>query len=129
EESQGMLCSARELEMSDDHEGILDLARMIDGAADAMIGRPLDDVLGPPDAVLEVEIPFNRPDGLGIVGLAREETAALGGRWPERANTVLARRWSGRSDFDVELEDAEGCPRYIAQIIEGVEIRCSPAWL
>ncbi len=129
EESQGMLCSPRELELSEDHEGILDLERQVGEAAELSLGRPLDQVLGPPDQVLEVEVPFNRPDGLGVLGLAREVRAALGGRWSAAARARLAARWSGRSDFDLELEDPEGCPRYIAQVIEDVHVAPSPPWL
>ena len=129
EESQGMLCSARELELADDHEGIVDLERFLDGDAGFTLGRPLDEVLGPPETVLEVEIPFNRPDGLGVVGLAREVRAALGGRWTAAGSRRLAARWSGGDDFDLEIEDREGCPRYIAQAVEGLAIAPSPLWL
>jgi phenylalanyl-tRNA synthetase beta chain len=128
EESQGMLCSGRELDLSEDQEGILDLGRLA-ALAELVPGRPLGGVLEPPDEVLEVEVPYNRPDGLGIVGLAREVRAALGGRWTDAARARLAARWSGRSDFDVELEDAEGCPRYIAQTVDGVAVEPSPRWL
>ncbi|MBI1799744.1 MAG: phenylalanine--tRNA ligase subunit beta [Candidatus Eisenbacteria bacterium] len=129
EESQGMLCSASELEISDDAEGILDLERWAGSSGPLTIGRPFDELLEPPDAVLEVEVPFNRPDGLGVVGLAREVRAALGARWTGAATARLAARWSGRADFDLDLEDREGCPRYIAQAIEGVRIEPSPPWL
>jgi phenylalanyl-tRNA synthetase beta chain len=126
EESQGMLCSARELGLSGEHEGILDLGSWASGGALAL-GRPLVEVLGAPDQVLEVEVPFNRPDGLGVIGLAREIRAGLGGRWTEAARARLAARWSGRSDFDLELEDREGCPRYLAQIVEQVVVGPSPS--
>ena len=129
EESQGMLCSARELRLSEDHEGILDLERFLGAANAPPVGRPLDDVIGPAEQVLEIEVPFNRPDGLGIIGLAREARAALGGRWTDAARARLAARWQGRADFDLELEDPEGCPRYIAQGIDGVAIGPSPRWL
>ena len=128
-ESQGMLCSARELELSDDHAGIVDLDRLFAGRDGLVVGRPLDTLFGPADTVLEVEVPFNRPDGLGIAGLAREVKAALDGRWTPAARGWLTRRWSGRSDFDLELEDAEGCPRYIAQTLHNVSIGPSPRWL
>jgi phenylalanyl-tRNA synthetase beta chain len=135
EESQGMLCSARELELSDDHEGIVDLERLLaaggagNGALTLTVGTPLDQVLGPPEVVLEVEVPFNRPDGLGIVGLAREVKAAFDGRWTAAARARLAARAMILDDFDVKLEDAEGCPFYIAQAVEGVAIGPSPRWL
>ena len=135
EESEGMLCSARELELSEDHEGILDLERWSnEGGAAAgrgalTPGRAFDELCDPPDTVLEVEIPFNRPDGLGVIGLAREIRAALGASWTAEARRRLAAAWQGRADFDLDLEDREGCPRYIAQRIEGVKIGPSPAWL
>ena len=131
EESQGMLCSARELEISDDHEGIVDLERVFPGA-DLSPGRPAEQLFDPADAVLEVEIPFNRPDGMGVVGLAREVKAAFGGRWTEAARTRFDHRWSAVGAaglFDLEVTDAESCPRYIAQALEGITIGPSPAWL
>jgi phenylalanyl-tRNA synthetase beta chain len=131
EESQGMLCSASELEISDDHDGIVDLERTFPGA-DLVAGRPAEELFGPPDSVLDVEIPFNRPDGMGVVGLAREVKAAFGGIWTDAARSRFERRWTAPAAagaFDLELEDAEGCPRYIAQAIEGLTIGPSPAWL
>jgi phenylalanyl-tRNA synthetase beta chain len=129
EESQGMLCSARELQISDEHDGILDLETWPGTRGPLTIGRAFDDMLDAPDQVLEVEVPFNRPDGLGIIGLAREVRAALSAHWTEAAKARLAARWSGRSDFDLELEDREGCPRYLAQAIDGVQVVPSPTWL
>uniref|UniRef100_A0A832HYP7 Phenylalanine--tRNA ligase beta subunit n=1 Tax=Eiseniibacteriota bacterium TaxID=2212470 RepID=A0A832HYP7_UNCEI len=128
EVSHGMLCSARELGLSDDHAGILDLAAHLGPGEDLVPGRAVDALLGPPDEVLEVEIPFNRPDGLGVVGLAREVRAALGGRWTPDAERRLAHRWQGRADFDLDIEDREGCPRYLAQVLERVTVGPSPAW-
>lgn len=128
QESQGMLCSARELQISDDHQGILDLVEYAKGAA-LTPGAPFDTLLPPPDQVLEVEVPFNRPDGLGVVGLAREVKAAFAGRWTSAAQSRFAHRWQGRADFDLELEDTEGCPRYIAQAVDGIVIGPSPRWL
>jgi phenylalanyl-tRNA synthetase beta chain len=129
EESQGMLCSARELQLSEDHAGILDLSTLTSDASLLTPGRPIGEILGPPEAVLEVEIPFNRPDGMGLVGLAREVKAAFGCPWTAAARARLSARWTGRADFNLELEDREGCPRYIAQGVEGVRIGPSPAWL
>jgi phenylalanyl-tRNA synthetase beta chain len=132
-ESQGMLCSADELGLSDDHTGIVDLVEFLGAGAGLVPGRPLDELMPPPDAVLEVEVPFNRPDGLGVVGLAREVRAAFGRPWTPAARERLAARWpaagAAPAEFDLELEDREGCPRYIAQVVEGVRIAPSPAWL
>ncbi len=128
-ESQGMLCSADELGFSDDHSGIVDLPAYLGTDHGLTAGRPLDELMPPPDAVLEVEVPFNRPDGLGVVGLAREVKAAFGLAWTAAAEERLASRWLGGEDFDLELEDPEGCPRYIAQVVEDVRIAPSPAWL
>ena len=70
--SRGMLCSARELKLSDDHDGIMILD------ADAVPGTPLRTILPPPETVLDLEITWNRPDCLSIIGLAREFAALLG---------------------------------------------------
>lgn len=128
-ESQGMLCAADELGFGDDHSGIVDLETWLGTSEGLRSGRPLDELLPPPDAVLEIEIPFNRPDGLGVAGLAREVKAAFGLEWTPAAEDRLAGLWAGADDFDLEIEDREGCPRYIAQVVEGVRIAPSPAWL
>jgi phenylalanyl-tRNA synthetase beta chain len=128
-ESQGMLCSADELGFSDDHSGIVDLPAYLDTGTGFVAGRPLDELLPPPDAVLEVEVPFNRPDGLGVVGLAREVKAAFALTWTAAAEERLAALWRGDGQFDLEIEEREGCPRYIAQVVEDVRIAPSPGWL
>ena len=131
EESQGMLCSARELMLSDDHEGILDLRNYLKGAS-LEPGKPLDAYLPEPDAVLEVEIPFNRPDGMGVVGLAREARAALGGRWTDWGRSRMAAQPASnpaRVTFDLDVESQEECPSYFAQVVEGVRVQPSPPWL
>src|SRR5262249_11803798 len=112
EESQGMLCSARELELADDHEGILDLRQHLKGAA-LEPGKPLDAYLPEPESVLEVEIPFNRPDGMGVVGLAREVRAALGGRWTDWARARLSAQPASnpaRVTYDLDVEAPAECP-------------------
>ena len=131
EESQGMLCSGRELMLSEDHDGILDLRTYLAGAT-LEVGKPFDTYLPEPDHVLEVETPFNRPDGMGVVGLAREVKAALGGKWTEWARARHAAQpasASARVTFDLEVEDASECPSYLAQVVEGVRVGPSPAWL
>jgi phenylalanyl-tRNA synthetase beta chain len=121
--SEGMLCSARELELGGDHSGILDLRE------EAVVGRPVREIFGEPDALLDVEVAYNRPDVLSIAGLAREIAAAydvpLAAGAMARFDATVAT--GGR--FAVRVEDPEGCPRYLAQAIRGVTVAPSPPWL
>jgi phenylalanyl-tRNA synthetase beta chain len=122
-ESQGMLCAEDELAISQDHSGLL----ILDPKWSA--GTPLSEVLGPPETVLELEITPNRPDCLSLIGIAREVAALYGTklRWPE---VNLA-----ESDPPVEtltrvdVEDAEGCPRYTARVLCNVKIAPAPPWM
>jgi len=123
EESFGMLCAEDELEISDDHDGIMILPR------DTVPGTPLSDILGPPDTVLVLEITWNRPDCLSVIGIAREFAALLGTKLkvPE-----VAVEESGRpiDEFvSVELEEDSGCSRYTARALEGIKIEPSPLWM
>ena len=127
EESQGMLCSARELQISEDHQGILDLESFWPDRPAPAPGTPLDTLMPVPDVVLEIETPFNRPDGLGVIGLAREVKAAFAGSWTPAARARLDARWTPATGFDLKIEDAAGCPDYIAQVIEGIRVQASPA--
>ena len=131
EESQGMLCSGRELQLTEDHDGILDLRTFMKGV-EFVVGKPFDSYLPEPDAVLEVEIPFNRPDGMGVVGLAREVKAALGRRWTDKARARLSAQPASnpaRVTYDLDVEDGAECPSYFAQVVEGVRVGPSPPWL
>ena len=122
--SQGMLCSARELELSDDHAGILALA------GDAPAGQPLAEALGTrPDTVIELEVHYNRPDVLSMAGVALELAAALGRELRPEARLRLAGQVAVGGSFPVRLEDPEGCPRYLGTVVRGVRIGPSPRWL
>ena len=118
-ESAGMMCSERELGLSDDHSGILILPE------DAPVGAPLREVV-PADTVFEVEITPNRPDLLSHFGMARELAALTGrplqGTMPDDPPTRPAR--PGEIDLATET-----CPYYTARIIRGVKVGESPAWL
>jgi phenylalanyl-tRNA synthetase beta chain len=122
-ESHGMLCSARELKLSEDHGGLLDL----DPGANT--GTALADVLGPPETVFDLEITPNRPDCLSLVGIARELAAIYGQkiRWPDAGPEVRSQK-SGAGKT-VAVEDAAGCPRYTARILTGVQVGPSPEWI
>ena len=129
EESHGMLCSARELKLSEDHSGLLELRTHL-GRHDLVPGTPIDTFFPAPDFVLEVETPFNRPDGMGVMGLAREVKAALGGHWTAWAQRLFAATPTGTGHaFDLAVEDDGDCPSYFAQLVEGVKVAPSPDWL
>ena len=122
--SMGMNCSARELGLSADHEGIMILPE------DAPVGMPLAQYLGTADTVLDCEITPNRPDCLSMIGIAREVGAIY-----DRDFTVelpeIARE-SGEPVADVlsvKIADAELCDRYVARIVRGVHVGASPDWL
>jgi phenylalanyl-tRNA synthetase beta chain len=120
-ESHGMVCSEKELGLSGEHEGILVLE------TDAEPGTPLGDVLG--DVGLDAELTPNRPDCLGIVGIARE-TAVLTGQELRSPPVDYAESAVLTSALaTVRIDDPDLCPRYTATVISGVKIGPSPAWL
>ncbi|MEO8206631.1 MAG: phenylalanine--tRNA ligase subunit beta [Chthoniobacterales bacterium] len=117
-ESEGMLCSGKELGMSADSEGLLILP------ADAAVGAPISSMF-PPGTMLELEITPNRPDWLGHVGVARELAAFTG-------ITVSAPKTSAtatKEDEAIVRNDSEACPFYSARIIRNIKVGPSPAWL
>lgn len=119
--SLGMVCSERELGLSDEHEGILELS------TDAALGTPLADVLG--DVVLEIKPTPNRPDHFSILGIAREVAALTGGEVREPASSYPESSTNAAERTSVVIEDAEGCLRYTAIVIEGVKVGPSPQWI
>jgi len=130
--SNGMLCSARELELGDDHEGILELD------TDAEPGTLLTDVLPLTDTRLVLEITPNRPDLLCHKGVARELGAVysvpvkleeIPGAPDDFLMPVDSKGPGTVDDVEVAIEDVEGCPRYMAAVIRGVKVGPSPDWL
>ncbi len=121
--SYGMMCSERELGLGDEHSGILILP------ADLELGRSVTEVLGLPDAVLEVEITPNRADCLSVVGVAREVAALCGLplRVPEPQVPEAGDPVHGQTS--VEIYDPDLCHRYAARIVRGVRLGPSPLWL
>ena len=119
---EGMVCSAKELGISEEHEGILILPE------DAPIGAPLRDYLG--DTIIEFEITPNLVHDFSIIGVAREAAAVLGTafrdpfpRWEDAPLT--APELPGL----VTVEDVALCPRYTALVMEGVSVAPSPEWM
>ena len=130
--SNGMLCSGRELRVSEDHEGILRLSD-VDGAA---AGIRLTRVLGiEPDVVFDVAVEANRPDAWSMVGVARDLAARMGLPLavPEPAVDVggagAGDRPSVESLASVRVDDLELCPRFTVRAIIGIEVGPSPPWL
>src|SRR5882672_7926699 len=126
--SQGMLVSERELELSDDHEGIIELAPELAGK----IGQRYADVLGLADPVIEVKLTPNRPDCTGVRGIARDLAAAgLGTLKPERR--IANVEGSFDCPIDIKLEfpaDArDACPCFAGRYLKGVNNDASPAWM
>lgn len=127
-ESNGMMCSARELGLGDDASGLLVLG------ADAPIGQPVHEALGEGDVVFDIEITPNRPDALCHLGIARELSAwfKLPLRYPQTKfePPTDASAHAGKSLLaGVTVSAEEACPLYTAHVIQGVKIAPSPAWL
>lgn len=123
EVSEGMLCSEKELGLSDDHSGILVLG------SDAETGADVRDVPGLFEVVLEFEIKPNRPDAMSILGVARDLAALSGAELVVPEMSVAERGPAIGGITDVSLDDAHGCPRYLARVISGVSVRPSPDWV
>ena len=119
-ESNGMMCSTRELELGEDHDGIIELPQ------DAPIGTSFPDYAGLDDPVFDVSITPNRQDCMGVRGIARDLAAAgLGTLKPLKVEPVAG---EGEGP-DVRTDDAQGCPAFFAQSVSGVVNGESPDWL
>lgn len=133
ETSNGMLCSARELGLGEEHDGILTLD------TDAAPGTPLTEVIRIADARLELDVLPNRPDLLSHLGMAREVSAITGAPLtlvpadlttaPASLAPVTGRTQAKGAHASVTLEDTASCPRYVAVVIRGVTVGASPKWM
>jgi phenylalanyl-tRNA synthetase beta chain len=139
-ESNGMMCSSRELELGDDHDGIIELP------ADAPVGTSFADFSGADDPVIDVAITPNRQDCMGVRGIARDLAAAGMGTLkpllPDAANddaayaplaAVLSELRSEAtmpvSAVPIRIDDPDGCPAFWGRTIGGVTNGESPAWI
>ncbi len=122
-DSHGMLCSAKELALSEDASGLLILP------GDAVPGTPLARVLGIEDVVLEVNVTPNRPDALSHLGIAREVAAATGAAVAYPDARLRQQAPPASASLRVSIEAPDRCYRYAARVVEGVRIGPSPAWL
>jgi phenylalanyl-tRNA synthetase beta chain len=120
-ESNGMMCSTRELELGDDHDGIIELP------ADAPVGTPFADYSGAGDPVVDISITPNRQDCMGVRGIARDLAAAgLGTLKPLDVPTVDGQ---GAMATEIRTDDAEGCPAFYGRTISGVTNGTAPEWM
>lgn len=119
-ESNGMMCSTRELQLGDDHEGIIELSE------DAPVGADFASYQGT-SPVLDVAITPNRPDCMGVFGIARDLAAAgIGILKPLDVPSVAA---SAPCSTEIRTDDPEGCPAFYGRTIAGVTNGASPEWL
>jgi phenylalanyl-tRNA synthetase beta chain len=120
-ESHGMMCSSRELETGNDHDGILDLE------GDFKVGTPAAEALGQTDPVIDFEVTPNRPDWLGVQGIARDLAAAGAGRFLRSDPKKIS--GSFECPFEIRLEAPEACPLFAGAVITGVTNGPSPDWM
>jgi phenylalanyl-tRNA synthetase beta chain len=120
--SNGMLCSAVELGLGDESDGIMDLP------AEAEVGAPLVDFLNLPDAVIDLDLTPNRGDCFSVLGIARDVSALTGAALQDAA--VPAVKATIKDAQAVELVEPAGCPRFAGRVIRGIDPRAkSPVWM
>ncbi len=120
--SHGMLCSARELGLSDEHQGLMALP------ADAPVGMDLREYLGLDDCSIEVDLTPNRGDCLGIEGLAREVGALT--RSDLTPPQIVDVPPSVADSLVVDVKEPQACPRYLGRVIRGIDpSAATPLWL
>lgn len=127
-ESFGMMCSERELEVSEEHDGIIDLSEDI--LADAPVGSSFAAYAGLDDPMIEIAVTPNRPDCLGVYGVARDLAAA--GLGTLKGGSIAAAQGDGDCPVSVTLDfgDTESlCPAFGLRLISGIENGPSPVWL
>ncbi len=120
-ESHGMMCSVRELQIGEEHDGIIELAD------DAPVGAAFADFAGLNDPVFDVNVTPNRQDCMGVRGIARDLAAAgLGTLKPLAVPQIEG---SFASPIGIRIEDPEGCPAFFGRAIRGVRNGPSPEWM
>ena len=123
-ESLGMLCSEKELGLSDDHSGIFILPK------DIATGTNLDEMAGLRDFVFDINVPPNRGDCLSVYGIAREVGSILN----QRAKLPVFKLNSASNDdikdlVSLDIKDLDACPRYVLRMITGVSMVQAPFWI
>ncbi|KQN05340.1 phenylalanine--tRNA ligase subunit beta [Sphingomonas sp. Leaf25] len=119
-ESNGMMCSTRELELGEDHDGIIELPQ------DAPVGTPFPAYAGLDDPVIDVSVTPNRQDCMGVRGIARDLAAAGYGTLKPLTVPQVAGDGPGP---DIRIEDGEGCPAIYGQAVRGLTNGEAPEWM
>jgi len=120
-ESNGMMCSSRELELGDDHSGIIELP------ADAPVGTAFTQYAGLDDPVFDVNVTPNRQDCMGVRGIARDLAAAGVGTLKPLPVPQIEGNFA--SPVPVRIDDPDGCPAFFGRAIRGVKNGASPEWM
>jgi phenylalanyl-tRNA synthetase beta chain len=125
QESQGMLCSERELMISDEHNGIIEVA------GDWPIGTPAAQALGLDDPMIYIKVTPNRPDALGVYGIARDLAAKGLGRLKPLVATPVPGTFDSpiRVTLDFPVGEGKACPLFVGRYFKGVKNGPSPQWL
>ena len=123
-DSYGMMCSQKELGISDNHSGIFILPDYTE------IGLPLEKVMPIEDAILDIEVTSNRPDAMSVVGLAREAAAILNEKFlyhePKPNLNIKSKH---NYSLKVKVQEPKLCPRYSAIVMSEVKVEASPLWM
>ena len=122
-ESRGMMCSEKELEISDSHDGIIDLPE------DAPVGTSFAAYAGLDDPIIEINLTPNRPDCTSVYGIARDLAASGLGTLKPRATPSFAVEGETPVDLKIDLDDARLCPGFALRLVRGVKNGPSPKWM
>ncbi|CDZ35114.1 phenylalanine--tRNA ligase subunit beta [Neorhizobium galegae] len=122
-ESHGMMCSEKELDMSDNHDGIIDLPE------DAPVGTPFASYAGLDDPVIEINLTPNRPDCTSIHGIARDLAASGLGTLKPQAKPDFKTEGQTSVDLKIILDDERLCPGFGLRLVRGVKNGPSPLWM
>lgn len=120
-ESNGMMCSTRELELGDDHDGIIELP------ADAPVGAAFADYAKLDDPVIDISVTPNRQDCMGVMGIARDLAAAGLGVFKPVDVPAIAGDYP--CPIEIRTDDPAGCPAFYGRVIRGVKNGPSPEWM
>ncbi|MBB3455326.1 phenylalanyl-tRNA synthetase beta chain [Rhizobium sp. BK313] len=122
-ESHGMMCSEKELQISDSHDGIIDLPE------DAPVGTGFAAYAGLDDPMIEINLTPNRPDCTGVYGIARDLAASGLGTLKPRLTPTFAVDGETPVDLKIDLDDISLCPGFALRLVRGVKNGPSPKWM